>query len=331
MPTILVAGGAGYIGSHVSKILVNKGYDVIVYDNLSHGYLFLAKYGKFILGDVGNKYQLDLVFKNFKIDVVMHFCAFIEVGESVQNPQKYYKNNLRNVITLLETMMENGVNKIIFSSTAAVYGMPDEVPIDEEARKDPINPYGRTKWMTEQILKDYNDAHGLRYVAFRYFNAAGADPEGELGEAHEPETHLIPLVLDAVLGIRKSVKIFGTDYPTKDGTCIRDYIHVNDLAEAHIRGVEYLLEGNQSNYFNLGNGTGFSVREIIDTVKKITKKDFPVEEVERRPGDPALLIAKSEKAKRILGWAPKYDIEKIISHAWNWHQKLRTSKIVDSK
>lgn len=324
MYNVLVAGGAGYIGSHVCKMLTRKGYNVIIYDNLSHGYEFLAKYGKFILGDIGDKRQLDLVFKNYKIDVVMHFCAYIEVGESVQNPRKYYVNNLYHAINLFDTMLENGVNKLIFSSTAAVYGMPENVPIDEEEPKNPINPYGRTKWMIEQILKDYSDAHGFKYVAFRYFNAAGADPEGELGEAHEPETHLIPLVLDAALGIRKSIKIFGTDYPTPDGTCIRDYIHVNDLATAHIKGIEYLMNGNESNYFNLGNGTGFSVREIIDTVKKVTGKNFEVEEVERRHGDPAILIAKSDKAKRILNWSPEYGIEDIIKHAWEWHKKLRS-------
>lgn len=321
---VLVAGGAGYIGSHVCKMLTRKGYNVIIYDNLSHGYEFLAKYGKFILGDIGDKRQLDLVFKNYKIDVVMHFCAYIEVGESVQNPRKYYVNNLYHAINLFDTMLENGVNKLIFSSTAAVYGMPENVPIDEEEPKNPINPYGRTKWMIEQVLKDYSDAHGFKYVAFRYFNAAGADPEGELGEAHEPETHLIPLVLDAALGIRKSIKIFGTDYPTPDGTCIRDYIHVNDLATAHIKGIEYLMNGNESNYFNLGNGTGFSVREIIDTVKKVTGKNFEVEEVERRPGDPAILIAKSDKARKILNWTPEYGIEDIVKHAWEWHKKLRS-------
>jgi len=320
---ILVAGGAGYIGSHVCKMLKKMGFNVFIYDNLSHGYKFLAKYGEFVLGDVGDRRQLELVLKNYKIDVVMHFCAFIEVGESVQNPRKYYDNNLYNTINLVDTMLDCGVNKLIFSSTASVYGMPERVPIDEDDKKDPTNPYGRTKWMIEQLLKDYSDAHGLRYVAFRYFNAAGADPEGELGEAHEPETHLIPLVLDAALGIRKSIKIFGTDYPTSDGTCIRDYIHVNDLADAHIKGVEYLLNGNPSNYFNLGNGKGFSVREIIDTVKKVTGKDFPVEEVERRPGDTALLIAKSEKARKVLGWKPEYGIEEIITHAWNWHKKLK--------
>ncbi|MGC8766767.1 MAG: UDP-glucose 4-epimerase GalE [Brevinematia bacterium] len=321
---ILVAGGAGYIGSHVCKMLHKQGYEVIIYDNLSHGWEFLAKYGKFILGDIGDRKELELVLKNYKVDVVMHFCAFIEVGESVINPRKYYFNNLYNAINLFEVMLDNGVDKIIFSSTAAVYGMPERVPIDEEDPKLPINPYGRTKWMIEQILKDYSDAHGLKYVAFRYFNAAGADPDGEIGEAHEPETHLIPLVLDAALGIRKSIKIFGTDYPTPDGTCIRDYIHVNDLASAHIKGLEYLMNGNPSNYFNLGNGKGFSVREIIDTVKKVTKKEFLVEEVERRPGDPALLIAKSDKAKNVLGWVPEYGIEEIIKTAWNWHLKLKS-------
>lgn len=320
---VLVAGGAGYIGSHVCKLLSKQGYNVIIYDNLSHGYEFLAKYGKFVLGDIGDRKHLELTLKNYKIDVVMHFCAYIEVSESIQNPRKYYHNNLYNALNLLDTMLDVGVNKIIFSSTAAVYGIPENIPIDEEEAKNPINTYGRTKWMVEQALKDYSDAHGLKYVAFRYFNAAGADPDGELGEAHEPETHLIPLILDAALGVRKSIKIFGTDYPTPDGTCIRDYIHVNDLATAHIKGIEFLFQGNNSDYFNLGNGTGFSVREIIDTVKKVTKTNFPVEEVERRPGDPPILIAKSDKAKKILNWTPEYGIEDIIKHAWNWHRKLR--------
>lgn len=324
---ILVAGGAGYIGSHVCKMLNKKGYEVIVYDNLSHGYRDFAKWGEFILGDISDSELLDLVLKKYKIDAAMHFCAFIEVGESVVDPEKYYKNNIKNTINLLEVLRKNNVNKFIFSSTAAVYGMPDKVPIEEDDNKAPINPYGRSKLMVEHVLEDYNNAYGFKSIRFRYFNAAGADPDTQIGEAHIPETHLIPLVLDAAIGKRESIKIFGTDYPTKDGTAIRDYIHVNDLAEAHILGLEYLLNGGNSNYFNLGCGNGFSVREVIETVKKVTAKNFKVLEVDRRPGDPPLLVAKSEKAKNILGWYPKFNLEDMIEHAWKWHQKYITINI----
>jgi len=325
MANILVAGGAGYIGSHVCKRLSRKGFNVIVYDNLVHGYREFVKWGEFILGSTSDSGLLDLVFSKYKIDVVMHFCAFIEVGESVIDPEKYYVNNLKYTINLLEAMRRNGINKIIFSSTAAVYGMPEKIPIEEEDRKVPINPYGNTKWMIENILADYSNAYDFRSIRFRYFNAAGADPDKEVGEAHVPETHLIPLILDAAAGKRDSIKIFGTDYETKDGTCIRDYIHVNDLADAHIKGVEYLLDGGKTDYFNLGVGNGFSVREVIDTVKKVTGKDFKVVETERRPGDPAYLIAKSEKAKKVLGWKPEYDLKDMVKTAWDWHL-IRISK-----
>jgi len=317
---ILVAGGAGYIGSHVCKMLAKEGFDVIVYDNLSKGYESFVKWGKFIFGDISDERQLDLVFSKFKIDAVMHFCAFIEVGESVVDPQKYYINNVSNTLNLLNIMNKHNVKKFIFSSSAAVYGMPDKVPIEETATKNPINPYGWTKLMVEQILQDYDRAYELKSICFRYFNAAGADPDGEIGEAHNPETHLIPLIIDAALGKRESVKIYGTDYNTKDGTCIRDYIHVNDLARAHILGLKMLLDGGKSDVFNLGSESGFSVREIIDIVKKVTGRDFKVIETERRPGDPALLVAKSEKAKKILGWKAEYSIEEIIKTAWNWHK-----------
>ncbi len=318
--SILVAGGAGYIGSHVCKMLAKRGYDVIVYDSLVHGYRQFAKWGEFILGSTGDQGQLDLVFSHYKIDAVMHFCAFIEVGESVIDPEKYYVNNLKNTINLLEAMNRHKVGKIIFSSTAAVYGMPERIPIEEDDKKIPINPYGRTKWMIEHILEDYDSAYGVRSIRFRYFNAAGADPDKEIGEAHIPESHLIPLVLDAAAGKRDDIKIFGTDYETKDGTCIRDYIHVNDLADAHIKGVQYLLDGGKTDYFNLGAGDGFSVREVIETVKRITKKDFKIMEMERRPGDPAYLIAKSDKAKSRLGWKIEFGLDEIIRTAWNWHQ-----------
>jgi UDP-glucose 4-epimerase len=322
---ILVAGGAGYIGSHVCKLLSKRGYDIIVYDSLVHGYREFAKWGEFILGSTGDAGQLDLLFSHNKIDAVMHFCAFIEVGESVTDPEKYYVNNLKYTINLLEAMKRHNVNKIIFSSTAAVYGMPEKIPIEEDDRKIPINPYGRTKWMIENILADYSDAYDLRNIRFRYFNAAGADPDKEIGEAHVPETHLIPLVLDAAAGKRESIKVLGTDYETKDGTCIRDYVHVNDLADAHIKGVQYLLDGGKTDCFNLGSGDGFSVRDVIETVKKVTKKEFKVVETEKRAGDPAYLVAKSDKAKSKLGWKIKYSLEDIIDTAWNWH-KIRIER-----
>ena len=325
---ILVAGGAGYIGSHVCKMLLQKGFDVVVYDNLVHGYRCFAQWGDFVQGDIGDQAQLDSVFSNFKIDVVMHFCAFIEVAESVIEPEKYYKNNVQNTITLLEAMRKHGINKFIFSSTAAVYGMPERTPIEEEDRKLPINPYGKSKLMIEEILDDYSSAYGFRSIRFRYFNAAGADPEREIGEAHVPETHLIPLLLDAAIGRRKDIKVFGTDYETKDGTCVRDYIHVNDLADAHIRGVDYLLDGGNTNYFNLGSGSGFTVREMIQTAKKITTKDFAVVETDRRPGDPPYLIACSDKAQKKLDWKLQHSLEDIIITAWNWHQTMAGRKLV---
>jgi len=324
--TILVAGGAGYIGSHVCKMLSQKGYNVIVYDNLSYGYKKFAKWGDFVLGDIGDKNLLSLVFKNYKIDAVMHFCAFIEVGESVINPEKYYKNNLFNTIILLEAMKEAGINKFIFSSTAAVYGMPEKFPIEEDDKKTPINPYGRTKYMVENILEDYSKSYDFRSVSFRYFNASGASFDKDIGEAHNPESHLIPLILDAAIGKRECIKVFGTDYETKDGTAIRDYIHVLDLASAHIAGLEYLLQGGKTDYFNLGCSEGFSVKEIIENVKKITKKDFKIVETERRAGDPPVLIASSKKAEKILGWKRKYFLDDIIKSAWEWH--LEKDKII---
>ncbi|SHH44091.1 UDP-glucose 4-epimerase GalE [Thermosipho atlanticus] len=321
--TVLVAGGAGYIGSHVCKKLHERGYKVVVYDNLVHGYKEFVKWGEFVLGDISDEQLLDKVFKQYNIDAVMHFCAFIEVGESMINPQKYYTNNVSATLTLLKVMLNNKIDKFIFSSTAAVYGIPERVPISEDDRKVPINPYGKSKWMIEQILEDYDKAYGLKSIRFRYFNAAGADESGEIGEAHVPETHLIPLILDAALGIRENVKIFGTDYNTKDGTCVRDFVHVNDLAEAHVKGLEYLLDGGSTNYFNLGSGEGYSVKEVIETVKRVTKKDFKVLETSRRPGDPPYLIADSTKAKRILDWRPIYSLESIIRTAWNWHRNMK--------
>jgi UDP-glucose 4-epimerase len=319
---ILVAGGAGYIGSHVCKMLHKKGFDVVVYDNLSHGYRAFARWGDFVQGDIGDSTHLDFVFKNYPIDVVMHFCAFIEVAESVAEPEKYYKNNVQNTITLLEAMRKHTINKFIFSSTAAVYGMPEQMPIREEDHKSPINPYGRSKLMVEEILEDYAAAYDFKSIRFRYFNAAGADLEREIGEAHVPETHLIPLILDAAAGKRDCIKIFGTDYETKDGTCVRDYIHVNDLADAHIRGVQYLLDGGETNYFNLGSGSGFTVREMIETARTVTNRNVTAVETERRAGDPPSLIASSDKAQRILHWKLSCSLEDIVRTAWSWHQHM---------
>lgn len=319
--TVLVVGGAGYIGSHVSKMLKKRGFDVIVYDNLSHGYKEFVKWGDFIPGDISDERQLDLVFSKYNIDAVMHFCAFIEVGESVADPGKYYTNNTANTLNLINCMRKADIDKFIFSSTAAVYGMPERVPIEEDDEKKPINPYGSSKLMVENILDDFDSSYGFKSVRFRYFNAAGGDFDGEIGESHVPESHLIPLILDAASGKRDDIKIFGTDYDTPDKTAIRDYVHVNDLADAHIKGLQYLLDGGKTDYFNLGSGSGFSVREVIDKVKQVTGKDFKVTETDRRAGDPPVLIANSDKAKRILGWNASISLEDIVKTAWEWHQK----------
>jgi UDP-glucose 4-epimerase len=319
---ILIVGGAGYIGSHVNKYLCNKGYETIVFDNLSKGHKELVKWGKFIEGDLGNIEEVRKVFKENKIEAVMNFAAFIEVGESVIDPEKYYYNNVVNTLNLLKVMKENNVDKIIFSSTAATFGNPQYVPIDEKHPQSPINPYGMSKLMIENIFKDYEMAYGLKYVVFRYFNACGADVEAEIGEWHEPESHLIPLVFQAALGIREDIKIFGTDYETPDGTCIRDYVHVTDLAQVHWLGLERLLNGDCSGFFNLGNGKGFSVREVIESVKRVTGKDFKVTEVERREGDAAVLIAGSERARNVLEWKPEFtDLDEIVRTAWEWEKK----------
>ncbi len=320
--TILVVGGAGYIGSHTNKELNKKGYQTVVFDNLSYGHRESVRYGDFILGDIENIEQIRLVFKKYKIDAVMHFSAFIEVGESVTNPQKYYKNNVANTLNLLQVMLENNVKYFIFSSTAATYGNPKEIPITEEHPQEPINPYGQSKLMIEHILRDYAIAYGLRYSPLRYFNASGADIDCEIGEWHNPETHLIPLILDVAIGKKESIKIFGTDYETSDGTCIRDYIHVTDLADAHILALEYLMNGGENTAFNLGNGNGFSVKEVIETVKKVTKKGIKIVESERRVGDPPILLSSSKKAQTTLNWKPKYyELSKIIETSWEWHKK----------
>ena len=317
---VLIVGGAGYIGSHVNKKLSEAGFETIVFDNFSKGHKEFVKWGELFEGDLANKKDLEKVFAQHKIDVVMHFAAFIEVGESVIDPQKYYLNNLRNTLNLLEIMMSSGVNKLIFSSTAAVYGDPNYLPIDEKHPKRAVNPYGWAKIMVEQILEDYSSAYDFDYVALRYFNASGADLETDLGEWHEPESHLIPLVFDAVSGKRENIKIFGSDWPTDDGTCVRDYIHVLDLTKAHILAMNYLLDGGKSDVFNLGNGKGYSVRQVIEMVKKVTGKEFSVIESERRFGDAAMTIASSQKIEKRLGWKPEYNLEQIVESAWKWYK-----------
>ncbi|MCR4705606.1 MAG: UDP-glucose 4-epimerase GalE [Lachnospiraceae bacterium] len=318
---ILICGGAGYIGSHINKQLYYEGYETVVFDSLIYGHKEAVKWGTFIKGDLANIDEIEEVFKRYKIEAVYHFAAFAYVGESVEEPEKYYYNNVVNTLNLLRVMRKYGCNKIIFSSTCATYGEPEKVPIVENMPQNPINPYGMTKLTVERIFRDYKKAYGLQFVVLRYFNAAGADPEGELGESHDPETHLIPLVLDAASGKRSDIKVFGTDYDTPDGSCIRDYIHVMDLADAHVRALRYLEKGGEGDFFNLGNTIGTSVLEVVESVKRVTGKDFPVTMTERRPGDPAKLVGSSEKAKSVLGWEPIYgDIDTIVTHAWNWHE-----------
>ena len=324
-PTILVTGGAGYIGSHTVYALKRNGYKVIVLDNLVYGHRDLVESVlkvELIEGDTSDRQLLDELFSSRNITAVMHFSAYAYVGESVKDPAKYYRNNVIGTLVLLEAMLAASVKQFVFSSTCATYGVPKTVPIPEDHPQNPINPYGESKLMVEKILSDFNNAYDLRSVRFRYFNAAGADPSGLLGEDHNPETHLIPLVLQTALGKRESISIFGTDYPTNDGTCVRDYIHVNDLADAHVLGLRYLLKGGDSAVFNLGNGNGFSVKEVIQTAEQVTGKNIKAIECDRRPGDPPALIGSSDKARQILGWEPKYPhIKDIIAHAWNWHQK----------
>lgn len=323
--TILVTGGAGYIGSHTVLALQQAGYSVVILDNLVYGHRDIVETVlkvELICGDIGDRALLDQVFAQYNIQAVIHFAAYAYVGESVTNPAKYYRNNVTGTLTLLEAMVQAGVKHIVFSSTCATYGVPQRLPIPEDHPQNPINPYGATKLMVERILSDFDHAYDLRSVRFRYFNAAGADPQGRLGEDHTPETHLIPLVLLAALGQRESISIFGTDYDTPDGTCIRDYIHVTDLAQAHVQGLDYLLQGGTTEIFNLGNGNGFSVREVIETAQTVTDQLIKVVEVERRPGDPAVLVGSSQKAQSVLGWQPEYaDLKVILEHAWRWHQQ----------
>lgn len=324
-PTILVTGGAGYIGSHAALALQQEGYHVVVLDNLEYGHReFVEDVLKMelVVGDIGDRTVVDQLFATHPISAVVHFAAYIAVGESVTDPGKYYCNNVSGTLTLLEAMVAAGVKKLVFPSTCAIYGIPKQVPMTEDHPKQPMSPYATTKWMVEQILADFEQAYDLRSVIFRFFNAAGADPQGLIGEDHQPETHLIPLVLLTALGKRESISIWGTDYPTPDGTCLRDYIHVSDLANAHILGVKYLLQDGKSEAFNLGNGNGFSVRQVIETACRVTGREIKVVECDRRSGDPSILVGSSDKAKKILGWSPQYtDLSKIIGDAWQWHQQ----------
>lgn len=319
MKTILVAGGAGYIGSHMVALLLERGYEVVVADNLSTGHWQAAKGAKLRVGDLRDSAFLDRLFTEFKIDGVINFAAFSLVGESVKNPLKYYDNNLGGSISMLKAMDRHGIDKIVFSSTAAVYGEPEKQPIEETDRTEPTNPYGETKLAIEKMLKWSDNAYGIRYVALRYFNAAGSNTEVGIGEDHSPESHLIPLVLKTALGQRSHIGIFGDDYPTPDGTCVRDYIHVRDLAQAHLLALEYLDNGGKSDVFNLGSGDGYSVKEIIDTARKITGREIPAIVEPRRAGDPSILIASNKKAAEVLGWKPERGLETIIADAWNWH------------
>lgn len=319
---VLVVGGAGYIGSHMVQLLLEQGYDVVVLDNFSTGHRRLVVGGRLVKGRLGDRKLLDSIFSEHNIAAVMHFAAFSLVGESVQAPLKYYQNNIAETVVLIERMLHHGVTRFIFSSTAAVYGEPEEIPIGEDHPCLPTNPYGFSKLCVERLLSDCEAAYGLKYMCLRYFNAAGADASGRIGEMHDPESHLIPLVLkSAVSG--KPVRVFGTDYPTPDGTCLRDYVHVADLAQAHMLALSALLEDEPSAVYNLGNSVGLSVRQVIDLAVKVTGKNIDVIEEARRPGDPAVLVANADKIKRALGWKPMYeDLRTIIATAWRWHCRV---------
>ena len=321
--SILVCGGAGYIGSHTVHQLVEKGEDVVIVDNLQTGHMGAVNpKAKFYKGDIREAEVLDRIFTENKIDAVVHFAANSLVGESMTNPLKYFNNNVYGMQVLLEAMVRHGIDKIVFSSTAATYGEPERIPIMEDDRTEPTNPYGQSKLIMEKMMKWVSLANGIRYVSLRYFNAAGAIEDGSIGEDHSPETHLIPLILQVPLGKRDHITVFGEDYPTPDGTCLRDYIHVLDLADAHVLAIDYLRRGGESNIFNLGNGQGFSVKEMIEAAKEATGLDIKVEIGERRAGDPAQLIASSEKARNVLGWQPKFsDVKAVIGTAWKWHQQ----------
>jgi len=317
---VLVTGGAGYIGSHTAKALAQAGHEPITYDNLSEGHRFAVRWGPFVEGDLADRTLLAHVLAGYRIGAVIHFAANAYVGESVTNPSKYYRNNLVNTLNLLDTMRDAGVDRIVFSSTCATYGDPQTLPLTEEHPQSPVNPYGETKLAIERALHWYGRAYGLKWAALRYFNAAGADPDGDIGEVHHPETHLIPLALAAAAGQSEPLQIFGTDYPTGDGTAIRDYIHVTDLAGAHLRALDHLTGGGASRAFNLGTGQGYSVREVLDTVARVTGRTVPARETDRRPGDPPSLVADPTAARKSLGWQTEHDMDSIVATAWKWFE-----------
>ena len=318
--TVLVVGGAGYIGSQTAKELARSGFDTVGLDNLVTGHRDAFQTGPLEVGDMGDLAFVRDVFQRHRIDAVMHFAAYAYVGESVVEPEKYYRNNVAATLTLLRAMREAGCGRLIFSSTCATYGEPETIPLTEDHPQRPVSPYGRTKWMVEQVIADYGRAYGLASVIFRYFNAAGADPEGDIGERHEPETHLIPLVLEAIT-TGKPLQILGDDYPTPDGTCVRDYIHVVDIARAHVLGLDRLLAGGASAIYNLGNGNGYSVREVIETAERVTGRPVPRVLAPRRPGDPAVLVGSCQRAFDELGWRPAFaQLEQVIETAWRWHR-----------
>lgn len=320
---VLVVGGAGYIGSHMVRMLIDRGHQPVVFDNLSTGYRDAVPGDALVEGDLAEAADLDAMFRAHRFDGVMHFASFIQVGESVREPAKYYRNNIANTLNLLDAMRRHGANHFIFSSTAAIFGEPDYVPIDERHPRRPINPYGFSKFAIEQVLADYDRAYGLRSTCLRYFNAAGADPEGRLGERHEPETHLIPLVLQAASGRRSHIDVFGQDYDTPDGTCVRDYIHVVDLCDAHLLALDRLRGGAPSTAYNLGNGNGFSVKEVIQTSERVAGIAIATHYAGRRAGDPARLVADARLARADLGWRPNYDsLETIVRHAWAWERRI---------
>jgi UDP-arabinose 4-epimerase len=320
---VLVTGGAGFIGSHTAKALARAGWQPVVLDDLSMGHEWAVKWGPLVHGNMGNRALLRKVMAEHRVEGVIHFAAHAYVGESVSEPRKYFQNNVTNTLTLLDAMMDTGVERIVFSSTCATYGLPESLPIGEDHPQLPVNPYGESKLFVERVLRAYGHAYGLRWINLRYFNAAGADPDGELGEDHDPETHLIPLVIAAALGQRPWVDVFGTDYPTPDGTAIRDFIHVTDLADAHVRALRYLSEGGDNVALNLGTGAGQSVRQVIATVERLGRCSVPVREVARRPGDPPALVADARQAQSVLGWQPRYaDLDEIVGTAWDWYANV---------
>jgi UDP-glucose 4-epimerase len=319
MTNILVAGGAGYIGSHTCLDLSNKGFTPVVYDNLSNGHAELVKWGPLEVGDIRDRAALDAVLKKYEPSAIIHFAAAIEVGESVRDPGSYYENNVAGTITLLRAAQAAGIDKIVFSSTCATYGIPMSVPMDENHAQSPINPYGRTKLLVEQVLKDLDCYQGFRSFILRYFNAAGADPEGRTGEWHTPETHAIPIAIEVALGRRPHFQILGTDYETRDGTCVRDFVHVLDLADAHTRAIQHLLENGKSHALNLGTGHGTTVKELLESIKAVTGRALEIQYGPRREGDSPILVADNTLAKQIIGWTPRHDLKSIVSTAWNWH------------